>query len=462
MIYIGIDVAKDKHDCFITNSDSEVLFKAFTIFNNLDGFNDLYQKIESVMDDVTKVKVGLEATGHYSYNLLGYLIDKGLPTYVINPLHTNLYRKSLSLRQTKTDKVDARTIASMLMSDVNSVEDNPTDVWIGTNAAGFSIMNTQSYNLVELKPGEERGEANGRVMRRALEVCATVKDFRQFLDTLSKPSLIEANFGVIDAKGGAAMFEVDYYEYVMYDANNPKDAPCGYIARTNFSFSGKVNEGAGYVRFMQEDKLLMPASATGQITPQWIFRELSRSFANPLLGIDLKSGDFNRPKTTGWFVDQDFIVRSSTASSVVVQGVKEGERPELTTMWTILGYPPTGVAMPVWVKGADKALPRLLVRDEAKKVSPLGNWSVILAGDVFSYGQGMGSNRYMNWERLYNADKNGYMQLLAPVEDEVFRRTVPVLKKWRRKGEADVKAMQSLYNELDAFIEAEYAELFEL
>ena len=119
MIYVGIDVAKDKHDCFITNSDGEVLFKAFTIANNLDGFNDLYQKIETVMKDITKVKVGLEATGHYSYNLLGYLIDKGLPTYVINPLHTNLYRKSLSLRQTKTDKVDARTIASMLMSDVN-------------------------------------------------------------------------------------------------------------------------------------------------------------------------------------------------------------------------------------------------------------------------------------------------------------------------------------------------------
>ena len=119
MIYVGIDVAKDKHDCFITNSDGKVVFKVFTIANNLDGFNDLYQKIESVMEDVTKVKVGLEATGHYSFNLLGYLIDKGLPTYVINPLHTNLYRKSLSLRQTKTDKVDARTIASMLMSDVN-------------------------------------------------------------------------------------------------------------------------------------------------------------------------------------------------------------------------------------------------------------------------------------------------------------------------------------------------------
>ncbi len=119
MIYVGIDVAKDKHDCFITNSDGEVLFKSFTISNNREGFNELYRRIESVSNDLTKVKVGLEATGHYSYNLLGFLLDKGLTTFVINPLHTNLYRKSLSLRKTKTDKVDAHTIASMIMSDVN-------------------------------------------------------------------------------------------------------------------------------------------------------------------------------------------------------------------------------------------------------------------------------------------------------------------------------------------------------
>ena len=119
MIYIGIDVAKDKHDCFITNSDGEVLFPVFTIQNNRNGFDDLFSKIQSFSSDVSNIKVGLEATGHYSYNLLGYLIDKGLPTFVINPLHTNLYRKSLSLRKTKTDKVDDRTIALMLMSDVH-------------------------------------------------------------------------------------------------------------------------------------------------------------------------------------------------------------------------------------------------------------------------------------------------------------------------------------------------------
>lgn len=119
MIYIGIDVAKDKHDCFIINSEGEVLYEVFTIQNDLDGFENLYRRIKSVAKDLSKTKAGLEATGHYSYNLLGFLLDKGLPTYVINPLHTNLYRKSLTLRKTKTDKVDARTIASMLMSDVD-------------------------------------------------------------------------------------------------------------------------------------------------------------------------------------------------------------------------------------------------------------------------------------------------------------------------------------------------------
>ena len=77
----------------------------------------MYEKIFTVTDDKTKIKVGLEATGHYSLNLLGSLIDKGLPTCVINPLHTNLYRKGLSLRKTKTDKVDARSIAMMLMTN---------------------------------------------------------------------------------------------------------------------------------------------------------------------------------------------------------------------------------------------------------------------------------------------------------------------------------------------------------
>ena len=118
VVSVGIDVAKDKHDCFIQSSEGEVLADVFTISNNMDGFHTLLEKIQACTAPQDKIKVGLEATGHYSYNLLGFLLDNGLTTYVLNPLRTNLYRKSLSLRKTKTDRVDARTIAAMLLSDV--------------------------------------------------------------------------------------------------------------------------------------------------------------------------------------------------------------------------------------------------------------------------------------------------------------------------------------------------------
>jgi transposase len=118
MICVGIDVAKDKHDCFIISSEGVVLSDVFTIPNDMTGFNCLLQRIQACSAGQDRIKVGLEATGHYSYNILGFLLDNGLDSFVINPLHTNLYRKSLSLRKTKTDRVDARTIALMLMSDV--------------------------------------------------------------------------------------------------------------------------------------------------------------------------------------------------------------------------------------------------------------------------------------------------------------------------------------------------------
>ena len=118
MIYVGIDVSKDKHDCYIVNSDGKVLADVFTVENNLEGFDLLFQRLKSVARDLDNVKVGLEATGHYSYNILGFLLSKGLATFVLNPLHTNLFRKSTSLRRTKTDRVDARTIAAMMMSGV--------------------------------------------------------------------------------------------------------------------------------------------------------------------------------------------------------------------------------------------------------------------------------------------------------------------------------------------------------
>jgi transposase len=135
MLYIGIDVAKRKHDCFITNENGEVLADVFTIQNSKDGFQELLRQIKSHEPHPApeNTKVGLEATGHYSGNITAFLRKNGLPPVILNPLRVNLYRKGQSLRKTKTDKSDARFIARMMLTE------------------GFKPHVSSSYHSEELK-----------------------------------------------------------------------------------------------------------------------------------------------------------------------------------------------------------------------------------------------------------------------------------------------------------------------
>lgn len=134
MICVGIDVSKDKHDCFILNSAGKALAKPFSIPNNRSGFNSLLQKIFSFSSDPAQIKIGLEATGHFHLSILRFLLDSGLPTFVLNPLHTDRFRKAFSLRKAKTDSIDARTIAMILMSGLD-----------------LSPYQLSSYHIQELK-----------------------------------------------------------------------------------------------------------------------------------------------------------------------------------------------------------------------------------------------------------------------------------------------------------------------
>lgn len=119
MLYIGIDVASQKHDCCIIDSDGVILNANFTFANTREGYNFLFDTIVSNLPDkkVLDVRIGLESTGHYSNNLVSFLLSKNLNITVFNPLQVNLYRKAQSLRKTKTDKTDARFLAVMLFSD---------------------------------------------------------------------------------------------------------------------------------------------------------------------------------------------------------------------------------------------------------------------------------------------------------------------------------------------------------
>lgn len=67
MIFVGIDIAKDKHDCFILNSEGKILRDVFIFSNNADGFNTLLQTIHRCTRPADKIKVGLEA--HWTLHL---------------------------------------------------------------------------------------------------------------------------------------------------------------------------------------------------------------------------------------------------------------------------------------------------------------------------------------------------------------------------------------------------------
>ena len=79
MIFIGIDVAKSKHDCCILGVEGEVLKDSFTFANNRGGFDELFTAIQSatLWKQDSEVRVGLEATGHYSTNLVAFIRDSG-------------------------------------------------------------------------------------------------------------------------------------------------------------------------------------------------------------------------------------------------------------------------------------------------------------------------------------------------------------------------------------------------
>ena len=114
MIYIGIDISKYKHDCFICNDTGEVIVENLSFENTKKGFQQFLDLLKSYDND--NVHIGLEATGHYGLNLKLFLEKNNYNFMEFNPLLVKEFKKSLSLRRTKTDKVDATVICQKLMS----------------------------------------------------------------------------------------------------------------------------------------------------------------------------------------------------------------------------------------------------------------------------------------------------------------------------------------------------------
>ncbi len=348
------------------------------------------------------------------------------------------------------------------MGLVNSKDSKGKSVWIGQNSEGFAIMNSASYNL-NLGDTAKLSGLEGHIIKDALATCASLEDFEKYLDNLPRPTGLEANFGVIDANGGAAMYEVNNKGYVKFDANDAKVAPFGYIIRTNYSFTGVFGpESSGYLRSNTVTALFDNAMLTNTFDAQFILQDVTRSLSHSLTKANLYRDYANVPeKTPTYTFFHDFVPRRSSASSCVIQGVKKGEKPEFSTLWSIVGFPLTSIAIPTWVKGGND-FPKVLKYNDEYKDSPVCYAALTLKKELFPIRWGKyASKYYININALTNKDKTGIRQKIAPFEDKVFEETNNRMEGWRENG-LSKSELKAYYEELNKEVINLYGDEFKI
>ena len=314
---------------------------------------------------------------------------------------------------------------------VNQGDTAALQVWAGINTQGFAIMNAASYSL-------EEGDtvAEGNFMKLALQTCATVADFQALLEKTSPGRDISANFGVIDAKGGAAFFETGKKTYTKYDATDPKAAPHGYIVRTNYSESANRDKGSGFLRAERANTLFEALLGTGPLTVQRLLLFVCRDIGNARLGDPLAARNAGDP---AWAYVRDSINRCETASTALFAGVKPGEDPALATAWIILGQPVTGVAVPLWATAGEVPVEVAAGKDPAPLNAAFDKVRDFLYPD--RYGD---LKWYINVRRLADPKDNIRVSLAAR-EAANFFETGAALEKWRTSppAPADFAALQT-------------------
>lgn len=330
-------------------------------------------------------------------------------------------------------------------------------VWAGCNSAGFAIMNSANYNL-NLSDTAQLKDQEGVLMKKALQSCSTVDEFEELLRHLARPLGVEANFGVIDARGGAAYFETGNSTYKKFDANDPATAPFGYLIRTNYAFTGDRAEDYGLIRYRTADELFSLASNTNSLSHDFVLQQVSRCLKHSLTRVDLSQNLQLHANPPTFVSFQDYIPRFSSSASVVVHGVKPGESPMFTTIWTILGFQLCSVAVPSWVGGGSN-LPSVLSADTSGN-APLCSKALKLKGRCFPIQRESGRN-YLNISAVVNRSGDGILQKLLPLETAILRETEVKLRLWQN-AEMKQEDIQQYYRWIDKTIIEEYEKLFGL
>lgn len=307
-----------------------------------------------------------------------------------------------------------------------------TQAWGGLNSAGFAIEDANNRNTSDDVPGPDD---DGFIIKLALQTCQTAGDFQAILDSTSvvghtRPTI----YGVIDAQGGAAMFETFSYSYVRYDADDPDDAPNGILVRSNYSYAGDSTGWHGVYRHDRAKALIEAAASGDTLDVHYMCRTVAR---------DLRTSDSHDPYPLpyegqhgglpcGWIYFCGGISNRYTVSTCVVEGVSPGENPLLATFWAFPMATEFGVALPFWV-AAGTTPPQV----NGDATAPLCDEGLRLKALALN-----GSNLYTYM--LVDGYGGGLHNTTFPLEDSIFAHADSALACWRTVGSPDPAAMTAL------------------
>ncbi len=224
-------------------------------------------------------------------------------------------------------------------------------VWMGVNEVGFGIVQSAAYNL----PYGGSGLGNGTMMAFALERCVTVEDFAGIVDSTDVTGrATAANFAVVDAYGGGAMFECGRTTSARYEPDS-----LGIIVRANFAYIGDDGR-VGLNRMERAHELLTQAALGDSLDALFVSKRVVADLYYP--GQDpyplpwtgsfpgMPAGYVN----TGPFTGIQTICNFNTLASGVVQGVPLGYDPANTLMWCFFGQPALSVPLPIFPASHDE------------------------------------------------------------------------------------------------------------
>ena len=304
-------------------------------------------------------------------------------------------------------------------------------VWMGLNTAGFALVHTEVLGQASSTTAQ-----NGLFIKQALGRCGRVDDLEELLAAYAdSSSACCANFAGLDAFGSTALFEVNLRRLARLTPSDSTLGAPGVLVRTDFVLTGPGGSRGGSWRYQRARELLQIRAQSRELDVPFVLQSVARDLASeevdpyplPFMG---KVEDAPQ----GYVPTRTTLNNYRTVSCAVIQGVRPGEDPRLSTLWVILGEPVSGIALPLWPSSGE-----MPAAYDGKDGSDL-NQTLLRNRERFypkkSWPQHIDTSALLRGRR-------SWLTFMTEFENDVFSTTASALQKWRR-SRPDTREMAQL------------------